>query len=57
MTKQTLWVADDGSWGSGNFDTFDTSTWDDVDWEHFENARDWERLHVAYSIDKEKSND
>jgi hypothetical protein len=45
-----LWVTDDGSYGSGDFGTFDAEHWTKADWEELETAPDWQRLSVAHSI-------
>lgn len=46
-----MWVADDGSFGSGDVEVFDVSSWADGDFEKLENASDSERLAVARLID------
>lgn len=51
-----MWVADDGSFGSGEVIEFDTSRWTEEDFEAVENASDSERLSVAKKISHEKNN-
>jgi hypothetical protein len=51
-----MWVADDGSFGSGEVIEFDTSRWTEEDFEAVENASDSERLSVAQKINHEKGN-
>jgi len=44
---EPMWVADDGSYGMGNFAVVDTQDWNDTDWEIFEEAPDWKKLDIA----------
>ena len=51
MSKNTeIWVADDGSWGSGYCSNIDTEKWTDDDWQLFEETTDWARFHTANDI-------
>jgi len=52
----SLWVADDGSFGTGDVEVIDSTDWTEDDWDAFEEASDWERLYVARQImwDKEE---
>jgi len=50
MTKEILWVADDGSYGSGNMVVVDTRYWTDENWADFEEASDGERMDLALEI-------
>jgi hypothetical protein len=45
-----MWVADDGSFGSGEVIEFDTSRWTEEDFGAIEDASDSERLSVAQKI-------
>jgi len=55
MANSHIWVADDGSFGSGEVIEFDTSRWTEEDFEAVENASDSERLSVAQKINHERS--
>jgi len=44
---EPMWVADDGSYGMGNFAVVDTESWTESDWEEFEEAADWQKLDIA----------
>jgi hypothetical protein len=51
MTNSTeIWVADDGSWGSGYCSIISTEKWSDDDWRVFEETTDWARLDAANEI-------
>jgi len=45
-----MWVADDGSYGMGDFDVIDTEKWTDAQWGEFEEAPDWKKIFVARDI-------
>lgn len=45
--ENLMWVADDGSYGTGNFAVVDTKDWTDSDWEEFEEAADWKKIDIA----------
>lgn len=49
-----MWIADDGSYGSGDVEEFDVSNWTDEDFEEFEAAGD-NRLFVAREINHKKN--
>ena len=49
---EPMWVADDGSYGTGNFAVIDTSKWTESDWDEFEETADWKKIDFA--IDKGK---
>jgi len=46
----SVWVADDGSYGSGLMGIFDTSAWSEADFEELDDASDSDRLQVAREI-------
>jgi hypothetical protein len=50
-----MWIADDGSYGSGDVEEFDTSRWTEEDFEAVENATDYDRLAVARHINHERN--
>lgn len=50
-----MWVAEDGSYGSGQVVEFDTTNWTDEDFDAVENASDSERLAVAEEINHERN--
>jgi hypothetical protein len=50
-----MWVADDGSFGSGEVIEFDTSRWTEEDFEEVDNASDSERLSIAKRINHERN--
>jgi len=50
----SLWVADDGSYGTGQIMRFDTSGWSDGDWEDLESASDDFRLMMAIALDEKQ---
>ena len=51
MKKLTeVWVADDGSYGSGQLEIFDTSAWSEAEIEELDDASDSERLETAREI-------
>lgn len=50
-----MWVADDGSFGSGEVLEFDTSRWTEEDYETVENASDSTRLSIAKQINHERN--
>ena len=50
-----MWVADDGSFGSGEVIEFDTSKWEEEDFEEVENASDSQRLAIAKAIDHQRN--
>lgn len=50
-----MWVADDGSFGSGDVEEFDTSRWTEEDFEEIEEASDNSRLSVARRINHERN--
>ena len=45
-----VWVADDGSYGSGQLEIFDTSAWSEAEIEELDDASDSERLETAREI-------
>lgn len=45
-----IWVADDGSWGSGDVGRFDVTDWTESEIEQIEEADDRERLEIARNI-------
>lgn len=50
-----MWVADDGSFGSGEVVEFDTSRWTEEDLEIVESANDSHRLAIAKAIDHQRN--
>ena len=52
MSKE-IWVTDDGSYGFGHAEHFNTKLWDRVDWANFEMAPDEDKLKIARIIDAE----
>lgn len=50
-----MWVADDGSYGSGEVEEFDVSNWTDEDFKDLDEASDDVRLHVARLINHERN--
>ena len=50
-----MWVADDGSFGSGEVLEFDTSRWTEEDYKMVENASDSTRLFIAKQINHERN--
>lgn len=50
-----MWVADDGSFGSGEVIEFDTSRWTEEDFDTVETATDEWRLAVAKEIDHQRN--
>jgi hypothetical protein len=50
-----MWVADDGSYGSGDVEEFDVSNWTDEDFQELDEADDSTRLHVARQINHERN--
>jgi hypothetical protein len=52
MSKE-IWVTDDGSYGFGEIEKFNTKFWDRVDWAAFEEAPDEDKIKVARIIDAE----
>ena len=50
-----MWVADDGSYGSGDVEEFDVSNWTDEDFQEFDEADDSTRLYVARQINHERN--
>jgi hypothetical protein len=51
-----MWVADDGSWGAGQVEEFDTSNWTEEDFiQVTEEASDHERLTTAQRINHERN--
>lgn len=51
-----LWVADDGSYGSGDVGFFDTTDWTGRDFDRLDRAMDSEKLDVALDIAKRRTN-
>jgi len=51
----TMWVADDGSYGTGRIVTVDTANWSETDWEELEEVSDSERIHLACAIERERN--
>lgn len=45
-----MWVASDGSWGTGDFYVVDVSDWSDADWDDFEDSTEDDRIHVAMEL-------
>ena len=50
-----MWVADDGSFGSGDVEEFDVSNWTDSDFQELDEADDNSRLYVARQINHERN--
>lgn len=50
----TMWVTDDGSYGTGAVMQFDTADWSEGDWEDFESAPDYYRLIMAIALDEKQ---
>lgn len=50
-----MWVADDGSYGSGECEEFDVSNWTDEDFQYFEETQDDMRLYVARRINHDRN--
>lgn len=50
-----MWVADDGSYGSGEVEEFDVSNWTAEDLQAVDDASDSSRLHVARLINHKRN--
>lgn len=50
-----MWVADDGSFGSGDVEEFDTSNWTEEDFQEIDEAGDSNRLQIARRINHERN--
>ena len=50
-----MWVADDGSYGSGEIEQFDTSNWTSDDFRDLEDSPDYYRLSMARQINQERN--
>jgi hypothetical protein len=50
-----MWVADDGSYGSGDVEEFDTSNWTEEDYDTVESAMDEWRLPLAREINHKRN--
>ena len=50
-----LWVADDGSYGTGRVVTVDATNWNEADWQEFEEASDDMRIHMACALERERN--
>lgn len=50
-----MWIADDGSYGSGSVEKFDTTNWTEEDFDTVESATDEWRLTLAREIDHYKN--
>lgn len=50
-----MWVADDGSYGSGDVEEFDVSNWTTQDFNELDEADDSTRLIVARKINHERN--
>jgi hypothetical protein len=46
-TNETIWVADDGSWGTNPIRSIETSKWSEADWAEFEEASDYDKWDVV----------
>jgi hypothetical protein len=46
-TNETIWVADDGSWGTSPIRSIETSKWSKADWAEFEEASDYDKWDVV----------
>jgi hypothetical protein len=46
-TNETIWVADDGSWGTSPIRSIETSKWSEADWAEFEEASDYDKWDVV----------
>jgi len=44
---ETIWVADDGSWGTSPIRSVETSKWSEADWAEFEEASDYDKWDVV----------
>ena len=44
---ETIWVANDGSWGNSPIHSVETSKWSKTDWAEFEEASDDEKYDVV----------
>ena len=47
VKAETIWVAEDGSWGSSPIRSIDTDKWSEADWQEFEEASDNEKWDVV----------
>ena len=47
VRAETIWVAEDGSWGSSPIRSIDTDKWSEADWQEFEEASDNEKWDVV----------
>jgi hypothetical protein len=56
LHQPDLWVSEDGSYGSGDVGFFDTTDWTGKDFDRLDRASDSEKLEIALSIAKRKSN-
>ncbi len=50
-----MWIADDGSYGSGDVEEFDTSNWTEEDFDTVETANDEWRLTLAREINHKRN--
>jgi hypothetical protein len=50
-----MWIADDGSYGSGDVEEFDTSNWTEEEYEEVETAIDEWRLPLAREINHRRN--
>jgi hypothetical protein len=51
----TMWVADDGSYGTGDVEEFDTTNWTEADYDTIDTAMDSWRLTLAREINHERN--
>lgn len=50
-----LWVSADGSWGVNEVKKFDTTNWQDNDWDRLDGACDAEKLSLAKYITRKRN--
>lgn len=52
----SLWITDDGSYGTGKSMIIDTTNWTEQDWLEFESASDNSRMATAIEIGEKYGN-
>ena len=55
LSPNTLWIADDESYGHGKILLIDTKDWSSEDYKKFDEAYDSEKWDTALAIEAQKS--
>ena len=55
LSPNTLWIADDESYGQGKILLIDTKDWSSEDYKKFDEAYDSEKWETALAIEAEKT--